>query len=60
MTLRLERTRARVTQTRLAHEMGMSRQSVTKYERLKAVPPETVRSFRIALLKCADIREEVA
>lgn len=60
MTLRIERIRAKVTQTRLAHEMGCSRQAITKYEALALVRPAIVRDYRIALLKCADIAEEVA
>lgn len=60
MTLRVERIRAKVTQTRLAHEMGVSRQAITKYEALDSVRPGVVRNYRIALLKCADISEEVA
>lgn len=67
LALKLERVRARVTQTRLAEhveraegEGSISRQWVTKYERLEKVPPAIVRRYRIALLKCADITEDVA
>jgi DNA-binding XRE family transcriptional regulator len=60
MTLRLERVRARVTQTRLAQEMALSRQAITKYEHQDRVRPELVRDYRIALLKCSDIQERVA
>jgi transcriptional regulator with XRE-family HTH domain len=60
MALKLERVRSRVTQTKLAHELGLSRQWVTKAESQAVVTPEDIRRYRIALLKCADIREDVA
>lgn len=63
MTLKLERVRARVKVGAIAKELGWSRQLVTKLEANQRVQPLTaqeVRDYRIALLKCADIDDEVA
>lgn len=50
MELKLERVRARVTATRLAQEMGVTRQRISAIEGDAVVTADTVDRYRAALM----------
>jgi hypothetical protein len=54
MTLRLERTAARVTLVQLSTEMGCHRATLHRYEGLAVVPDRVAAQYRKALAKVAD------
>lgn len=54
LDLKVERIRSRVTVTRLAAEMGVSRQRVSQLETLNEVTPVMAQRYREALLQVAD------